>query len=319
MDNNKQIEVFKSEGVAQAKTWAHLCEADLKRRAMAAANERNAAELWSLTEAHLTLHGSAGAKVSRNTREAYRTGLKDLCKAWEGENLLRPSRDAAVIWLRELEDQGRKPATIRVKLAAARALYKALRWAGATNAVPFSDATPAKDKTAPWDKRQPYSLEDVDRLAAVAGPQDRAMVLLGAHAGLRVSEILDLTWRDIDLGNNALMVRNGKGGKARRVGLSDSLVRVLAELRQSSDAGQDARLYPFTVVNARYRIRQLCKRAGVDYRGMHALRHQAGTRLFRETHSLENVARHLGHSGLETARIYAKWSDETLKATIKAW
>jgi len=49
------------------------------------------------------------------------------------------------------------------------------------------------------------------------------------------------------------------------------------------------------------------------YRGYHALRHSAGTRLTREGASLEDVARHLGHAALETARSYAKWSDHALR------
>lgn len=50
-----------------------------------------------------------------------------------------------------------------------------------------------------------------------------------------------------------------------------------------------------------------------------ALRHSSGTRLYRETGDLETVARHLGHSSLETSRVYAKWSDERLKATLGEW
>src|SRR5690606_40986826 len=63
-----------------------------------------------------------------------------------GENLLRPSRDAGVVYLRRLEaglkpdgtpaPRPPSPATLQVKLAAARTLYRALRWAGATEARP---------------------------------------------------------------------------------------------------------------------------------------------------------------------------------------
>ncbi|WP_407543293.1 tyrosine-type recombinase/integrase (plasmid) [Deinococcus radiomollis] len=53
--------------------------------------------------------------------------------------------------------------------------------------------------------------------------------------------------------------------------------------------------------------------------GYHALRYYAGTRLTREGASLDDVARHLGHSVLETARIYAKWSDEGLRRRVGGW
>jgi integrase/recombinase XerC len=124
-----------------------------------AAQARDATALWELTDAYLTLHGGAGAHVSKHTRRSYQRGVHDLIQAWAGESLLRPSRDAADIWLRQLEASGKTAGTVRVRLAAAKLLYRALRWAGATDAAPFSDAKPARDKTAPWDKRQPYSHE----------------------------------------------------------------------------------------------------------------------------------------------------------------
>lgn len=73
--------------------------------------------------------------------------------------------------------------------------------------------------------------------------------------------------------------------------------------------------YPATVE----RLWRLCVRTGVAYRGHHALRHCAGTRLTREGASLDDVARHLGHSALETARIYAKWSNEELRRRMAGW
>ena len=72
-----------------------------------------------------------------------------------------------MLWIRELEAVS-KPATVRVKLAAARALYAALRWSGATTADPFSDAKPGRDLTPSWEKRQAYSLHEVEWLARVA-------------------------------------------------------------------------------------------------------------------------------------------------------
>lgn len=51
------------------------------------------------------------------------------------------------------------------------------------------------------------------------------------------------------------------------------------------------------------------------YRSYHA-RHYAATRLTREGASLNNVARHLGHSVLETAWIYAKWSVDSLRRRV---
>ena len=71
-------------------------------------------------------------------------------------NLLHPARDLRPSFLREREEDGKSPRTVRLELAAVRLLYRALRWAGATTDDPFSGARPARDATAPWDKRQLY-------------------------------------------------------------------------------------------------------------------------------------------------------------------
>jgi integrase/recombinase XerC len=307
--------------VQRARHLAGLGGAELRRLAVKAASERDLDTLWRITEAHLTLHGESGALVSPHTYKAYRRGIKDLLAAWQGENLLRPSRDAAAVWLRTLERLGRKPATIRVKIAAGKALYKALRWAGATDAEPFADVKAAKDKTAPWERQSAYSLQALERLLAAADPVTRVVILLGAHAGLRVGEMLALRWPDIDLDHRKLIVQYGKGGKKRTVNLSKTLTEALQQLAlHTAPLTPPAYVLPFrSRLAARERLARTCRAAGVKFQGLHALRHTAGTRLQRQTGDLTKVADHLGHATLDMARNYAKADDRALKAVIDEW
>lgn len=240
-----------------------------------------------------------------------------------GVSLIRPERDAGPLYARTLEAQGLAPSSVRVYLAAARALYKALRWAGVTDLDPFSDTTTAKDKTAPWDKRHPYSEAEVRALVAASGPRDRVLILLCAHGGLRISEALALTWGDVQ--GDTLTVQHGKGGKLRRVVLSGTLraaLQVLASERSTPAPVRvvfpDALVIGATQTAARERLRALCKRAGVTYKGWHALRHYAGTRAAAQL-GLENAAQHLGHASIETTRVYAKWADTALRDALQDW
>jgi integrase len=314
----------------RASAWATLPDDERRRRAVAAAHAHDADTLCALADAWLTIHGKAGARVSAHTRAAYRRGVLLLLAAWRGENLLHPRRDAGALWLRQMEEEGAKPATITVRLAAARTLYAALRWAGATEADPLRDAHAGRDTVAPWEKRKPYSERDVAALlaAAMVG-DDRVLVLLGAHAGLRVSEMLALTWADVDLGRRELLVRHGKGDKPRTVTVSKTLAAALddwrAEARRRATTGGQAgqqRAFVLPVRSAfgvRRRLRLVCARAGVEPRGIHSLRHSSGTRVMDETGSLEETARHLGHATVETSRVYAKWSNKRLQATVGEW
>lgn len=167
--------------------------------------------------------------MSCHTLAAYRRGLNDLLGAWQGENLLRPRRNAGVLYVRELESR-LKPASVGVKLAAAKAFYAALRWSGATDTAPFADVRAAVDKTPSWEKRDAYTQTEVHWLERTSESYTLYIVLLGAHAGLRVSEMTALKWEDIDLGSGMLKVVAGKGGKIARVNLSSTGVSWFAQM-----------------------------------------------------------------------------------------
>ncbi len=223
------LQTFQGDLLHQARSWAELSPEDLKRRAAKAVHERDSEELWQLTKAYLFLHGSKGGNVSTHTLRNYRRGVIDLIEAWQGENVLRPSRDAGVLYVRKLETLPNpktahpiSAATIEVKLAAARMLYKALRWSGITEVNPFEDVSPAPDMTPDWEKRKHYSIEDIEKLLQVADPIESAMILLGAHTGLRISEICSLKWSDVDYPKGKLKVL-GKGGKRASVSMSGKL------------------------------------------------------------------------------------------------
>ena len=282
---------------------------------MVAARDKDKDALWSLTEAYLVLNGASGTGVSPRTLKAYRWAI-DRFLTYAGQqafNLLSPASGDGTRFIRTVETGGLSPASTRVQLAGVRLLYSALHWAEATQSAPFADVKPVRDKTAAWDKRSPYREEEITALLEQADPRMRALLLLFAHGGLRISEALALEWSDVQLAAGELLVRSGKGGKQRRVVIGKSLIEALEGVR--SEGAVIGGSYPAAVE----RLQRLCTRTEVPYRGYHALRHYAGTRLTREGASLDDVARHLGHSVLETTRIYAKWSDDGLRRRIGSW
>jgi len=337
--------------LGRAAAWAELGDEDRKRQAVLAARDHDAAALWDLTESWLLLRGRKGASISVRTLRNYRQTLAPpehrrsrahyedlalpLLVAWREENLLRPGRLAGTRWLRALEGKGAKPTTVRVYLAAGRALYAALRDAGATEADPFRDTHPAPDPVPAWEKAQGYSEDDVRALlrataslAPDAGGELRLIVLLGAHAGLRVSEMVSLTWGDVNRAKGVLVVAAGKGGKRRTVGLSDELRAELTARAQPRGLvlplHGNRRVYATvsdttTIRRNRVyaRLRALCAQAGVEPLGVHGLRHTAGTWLVQRTGNPEVAARILGHSDVRTTAIYSKHTREDLAALMR--
>lgn len=299
-----------------ARRWSQLAADELKRRAAAAARDRDAVALWELTRAHLLMHGSAGVLASRHTLRNYASAVRCLVAAWAGESLLHPSRDAGYRYVRDLEADRLKPATITVKLAGARCLYAALRWSGATEVDPFHDVTPARDPRPRHERRQPYPDADVDRLLAIASPSDRVVVLLGAQAGLRAAEIVSLRWQHVDLASRSILVVEGKGRKTASVPMSRSLHDALSGLPRENEyviAGYRS------TEQARRRINALCRRAGIEPRALHSLRHAAGTRMQREGKDLQRTATLLRHSSVATTQIYVHHADESVKRAVSDW
>jgi integrase/recombinase XerC len=327
-----ELERYTAQPNAQAKSWSSLSEEDLRRRAMVAANARDKAELWDLTRAFLFLHGKKGGRGSDESLEVYQRNIRELIDVWQGENLLRPSRDAGVMYVRDLETLPNavtgKPlsySTVKVKIAAARTFYKALRWAKATEANPFENVSPAPDPTPDWEKRKPYSNEDVELLLEHADPVLSVMALLGGHAGFRISEMCALKWSDINWARASISVV-GKGKKKATVIMSERLEAALLELRNLPDDRKRFKrdvdhVLPWNSDHARRQFRKLCVAVGVQYddKQVHGLRHGAGTRYYSQTKDLGRVASHLRHENIQTTRIYAKLADEAIKEDLRGW
>ena len=319
-----ELEVFKGESVARALSWSSLSDEDLRREAVSAANTRDAEALWGLTEAFLTLYSSKRSKVSGHTLRTYRRGVFDLIERWANENLLRPSQDAGPQYLLKLETtpytyrsdepQFYKPETLNAKLAAARTLYKALRWAGATTADPFGNVRPVYDPVPPEEKRPACTHEEVVQLVEGASPVDTVLILLCAHGGLRVDEATSLTWGKIDFRRAGMNVV-GKGNKEQWVGLSDDLLETLEDFYGGQAKTRD--VLPFGKARARERLTRLCELTGVEYKGIHSLRHYAGTRLWELHGSLDAPADHLRHANVQTTRRYAKRSRAQKRETAR--
>lgn len=294
------------------------------RFAHEAARRRDPERLWELVDAYLH-DAEHDRRRSVHTLRAYRRGIEELVALWPPGDLLAADADEARRYVASLESgargpildedragrRGRRPApgpltpaTVALRVAAARTLFAALRWSGATDADPFASpastpATVAAGLRTPG--YSPYQL--IDLLGHARDDDDRLVLLLGAHAGLRVSEMLALRWDDIDL----------DAGRIRVPG-DDDAVRVstplAAALREAARGPQRAAGRP-TVLGLRSqhgvyrRVRRLCERAQVPFKGVRGLRHLAGARVVRAGGDAEAVQRHLRLATRSSARRYA--------------
>lgn len=298
----------------------------LKQTAASAAGDKDADALFAVLWAYTT-RGSK-SKASPHTAASYERGVRLFIEFVnkEGITILRPQRQNGDNFVEFLEGKGYAPKTTQARLAAVKALYAALRWSGATTARPFQDTKAPSNKEDESTRRdKPYTQSEVDKLLGAANDLDAVLVLLGAHAGLRVDEATSLLWTKPTSGSSeacyisqdGLLRIFGKGRRERMVFVSPTLAAALSKWRAVTPHTTEPRVLPFTTTRARQRLQALTKKAGVTWRGVHGLRHFCGTNIYVRTRSAKAVKDHLGHANLITTDKYIGWADTLLQDTIK--
>lgn len=296
----------------QERAALHNHQPEATRRALAV-RAASTGDVAALTQIMLAFQLQAGKRVPDTTQRTYRAGV-DHWAAWlstRAASVLRPGPRAGSLYLADSGVRGLSPATIRVRVAAIRKLYAALRDSGLSTPDPFDGVRLPTDPTPSVEKHPPYTAGQVEALlAAATDPGDRALILLCAHAGLRVQEALGLTWRDVDTSARTARI-HGKGGKTRTVPLSGPTVAALGQL------STDEFILPVRAYTTAYdRLDRLAQAAGVEWRGFHAGRKHAGTELYKHV-PLEHVQRLLGHASPEDTLRYVQVPGDTTRTAIQ--
>jgi site-specific recombinase XerD len=158
----------------------------------------------------------------------------------------------------------------------------------------------------------------------------RAMIVVLWRAGLRVQEALAVAEHDLDHRRGSVLVRNGKGGRRREVGMDQlgwEQLRPLLGARAELPVGPlfciidgPTRGRPWSGAAVRGEFRRLAARAGVRRRfAPHQLRHAHALELAREGVSLNIIQRQRGHASLGTTSIYLRGIDpEEIIATVRS-
>jgi integrase/recombinase XerD len=168
------------------------------------------------------------------------------------------------------------------------------------------------------------SWADVRRLVSSLGSEkrahirDRAIILLFAVYGLRVSEVARLRLEDIDWEHDQIIVRRYKQRRSQlypllpvvgnaivhylsvvrpKCGHRELFITLLAPWKPMSPAAF------YQVVTGRMRILGMNE---LPHYGPHALRHACAAHLLSEGFTLKEIGDHLGHTSPSSTRIYTK-------------
>ncbi|MGV9193186.1 tyrosine-type recombinase/integrase [Microbacterium sp. MC2] len=211
-------------------------------------------------------------------------------------------------WVRDQSD-GKRPETVNTMIKSLRVFYS---WADRFGLIRPNRATLLDQ--VPNPHRMGRTVDD-DRLEAAlqgASARDRAMILLGRDAGLRLTEIATL---HTSMRTGAWLTIIGKGSKQRRAALTPRLAAALDAIAPAGGGyyfpsrDGDGHMHPMSVNKIITRV------TGVN---PHALRHAAGTSVYNATKDLRATQAFLGHSSPTTTGIYVHVLDDELRSATMA-
>jgi len=228
-----------------------------------------------------------------------------------------------------LGSQSYSKSTIARKLATLRSFYKFCLRRNYVKTHPL-----AAIRTPKQDKRLPryLELEDISKLLAtpddgtLLGSRDRAMFEVLFSTGLRVSELVDLNFGDIDFTAQTIRVR-GKGKKQRTTPIGNTAIVALQrylDLRRtdprSPSFDKDALFVNkhgqrLSTRSVRRKLDKYLAECGLDPSiSPHTLRHSFATHMLNNGADLRSVQELLGHQSLSTTQVYTHLSTPRLKA-----
>ncbi|MFW6195504.1 MAG: site-specific tyrosine recombinase XerD [Chloroflexota bacterium] len=277
-------------------------------------------------------HIAASRGVSLNTLSAYGSDLEQFAEFLEANDL--PADPASLspehlsVYLADLDERGYSESTRARKIAAVRSLFRFLKDEGAVHENLADDLkSPRLGRALP----KALTVDQVDRLlgevcrdTSPEGLRDTAMVELLYAGGLRVSELVGLDRRDVDL-ETATVRCMGKGSKERLVPIHsqavEALDRYLAQARPSLASARSGSALFLNRRGARitrqgfwWRLKQYAVKAGIEAAlTPHVLRHSFATHLLRGGASLRHVQELLGHSSVTTTQIYTHLSSDQVR------
>ncbi len=144
----------------------------------------------------------------------------------------------------------------------------------------------------------------------------RLIIQIGYAAGLRVSEIINLQWRDIDFARDTIHIKNAKGKKDRMVMLSSKVKEALQALdnEKIGSVFKTNRNGKYTQRTIQKVIENATKKTGIRKKiSPHTLRHSFATHLLEQGIDIRYIQTLLGHSKLQTTQIYTHVANNRLK------
>ena len=195
--------------------------------------------------------------------------------------------------------EGIKPATTNRELAAISALYRYFIREGLMTSNPARFQSRRK---VGFHLPNTIPSEDLQKAYEHSVGVVHVWIGLLSTTGIRISELLDLKWEDIDFKACALEI-NGKGNKDRIVYTTPEYLELMRQAYERHPA--EGRIFRYNERDARHMIWEALKPwSRAKQLSPHAIRHSFATSLARQGVNVATIATILGHNRIATTQKY---------------
>ena len=271
--------------------------------------------------------------LSKNTIKSYKSDILDAFN-WSMLNhkvtLKKIKKYEIEGYITYLFNKNYKSNTVNRKISSLKAFFLFLLKKGQISENPLSDLPSPKQ-----EKKLPVSISDVDvdlllnapKQYSFIGCRDRAMLELLYATGMRVSELINLKFSDVDLTRSIVKVL-GKGSKERLIPFGESaneFLRIYLENRSKRSLSKSIQYIFVSTKGSKitreafwHRIKQYSSNIDIAISiSPHTLRHAFATHLLNRGADLRSVQLLLGHSDLSTTQIYTHIAKQRLSDALK--
>lgn len=270
--------------------------------------------------------------LAKNTQLAYMRDLRLLMKSLQlkaDEELLQVSRQQLIAYLVRLKQEGRAASTVARKLASIKAFYRFLtaeRYIRRNPAEVLEAASRGLHLPKVLSVQEVERLLDEPNLGTLDGYRDKTMLELLYATGMRVSELVNVPVKNVDMKMQYVIVM-GKGSKERMLPLGRTALHYLEHylsvvrpqlLHGKPDVAAELFVTGWGGPMTRERFYEIIvaygKSAGISKRVTpHMLRHSFATHLLNNGTDLRIVQELLGHADISTTQIYTHLDVERLR------
>ena len=269
---------------------------------------------------------STGA--SKNTLAAYRSDLKIFNKWLEGKSLISVNSKHIQDYFSDRQKNNISSSSQARILTCLHSFYQYLLGNQLIKKDPTEQLSQPK-----LEKKLPVflNIQEVEKLleapssSSLFGQRDRAMLELLYSCGLRVSELINLSYHNINLKEEFIRI-HGKGNKERVLPMGEVAIDYLMKYEtnarpmllkngQSDSYFLSNRGSAMSRQNFFYIIKAYANQVGIEKPlSPHSLRHAFATHLVQKGADLRSVQLMLGHSDISSTQLYTHIQNAQLKA-----